>query len=106
LQLDSTIVAGEEKTVGELVVANRQLQFERNPSVRAWRPTVFRKQIEHQMPDGGTALFNIQDKYQAQLSWEFVTADFRDSLFDVFTAADPLYFVPFPTTTAWDGVAF
>ncbi len=106
LQMDNTIAGSIEKTVGELVFTDRLLQFERNPSVKKWKPTVFRKQIEHSMPDGGTVLFNIRDKYQAGLSWEFITSTFRDDLFDVYAAADPLYFVPFPTTTAWDGDAY
>jgi hypothetical protein len=106
LQMDTTIAAGVERSVGELVLLERQLQFERNPTVKKWKPTVFRKQIEHEMPDGGTAVFNIRDKYRASLSWDYVTTSFRDALFGVFQTADPLYFVPFPTTTGWDGVAY
>lgn len=106
LQMDTTIAGGVEKTVGEFVVAERQVQFERNPSVQKWRPTIFRKQIEHEMPGGGTAIFNIRDNYRASLSWKFITTSFRDALFSVFSTADPLYFLPFPTTTGWDGAAY
>lgn len=105
VQMDTT-VTGVEKSVGEIVVAERQIQFERNPSIQNWTPTVYRKQIEHEMPDGGTVLFNIQDKYQASLSWEFITQSFRDGLKTVYDAATPLYFLPFPTTTSWDGTAY
>ena len=106
LQMDNTIQGSIEKTVGELVFLERTLQFERNPSVKKWRPTVVRKQIEHEMPDGGAVLFNIQDKYKADLSWEFITTGFRDDLYDLYAAADPLYFIPFPTTTSWGGDAY
>jgi hypothetical protein len=105
VQMNEAITAGQEKRIGELVAAERQVQFERNPSVRKWKPTIFRKQIEHEMPDGGTVLFNIKDKYRANLSWEFVTTSFRDDLYDVYATADPLYFIPFPTATSWDGSA-
>lgn len=106
VQMDTTIAGGVEKSLGELVVAERQIQFERNPSVQNWSPTVYRKQIEHEMPDGGAVLFNIQDKYQASLSWEFITQTFRDGLKTVYDTATPLYFLPFPTTTGWDGSAY
>src|SRR3990167_6975005 len=84
VQLDNTIAGSIEKTIGELFVGESQLQFERNPSVKKWKPTIFRKQVEHEMPDGGTALFNIKDKYRASLSWDFVTSAFRDDLYDVY----------------------
>ncbi len=106
IQMDNTIAGSAEKSIGEFVVGERTVQFERNPSVEKWKPVVFRKQVMHEMPDGGTVLFNIKDKYQAKLSWKFITSSFRDQIFSVYTAADPIYFLPFPTTTAWDGAAY
>jgi hypothetical protein len=105
IQMNDTIAGHVEKSIGELVLSERLVKFERNPSVKKWKPTIFRKQIEHEMPDGGAVLFNIQDKYRASLSWDFLSEDFRDDLYNVYTSADPLYFVPFPTSTAWLGEA-
>ena len=106
LQGDSVIAGSGEKNVGELIVGNRLSQFERNPSVKKFSPTIFRKQVEHEMPDGGAVLFNIKDKYRANLSWEFITSTFQSELLGIFSDGDPLYFLPFPTTTLWDGAAY
>lgn len=106
LQIDATMLGTDEKQVGELVLSERLIQFERNPTQSQWNPTVFRKQIEYEMPDGGTSVFNVKDKYRTTMSWEFITSSFRDSLFSIYEDAVPLYFLPFPTTTGWDGGAY
>lgn len=103
LQMDT---ASGEKFINEMIVSNKVLTFERNPSSADYNPTIFRKQIEHEMPDGGRVLFNIRDKFRARLSWKFVTDTFHNQLLSVFEDAQPLYFVPFPTSTAWDGKAY
>lgn len=103
IQMDSAFPSGE-KNVGELIITERLVQFERNPTVSKWKPMVYRKQVVHEMPDGGAATFNVKDKYRAQLSWKFITESFYDDLTTVYNAGEPFYFIPFPTATAWDGV--
>lgn len=106
VQMNNTIQGSVEKRVGELVIAERKLQFERNPSIVDFEPIYKRKQVVHEMPDGGAVVFNIRDKYQAKLGWKFITSTFRDSLFTLFDSQVSLYYVPKPTTTSWDGQAF
>ena len=106
LQMDDTIAGSVEKTFGELILSNRQLAFTVNPSVKNWKPTIFRKQIVHDMPDGGAKVYNIRDKFRASLEFDFITQAFHDSLKTQHSNALPLYFVPFPTTSAWDGAAY
>lgn len=105
LQMDDTITPSIEKKVGEWVATERRLRFERNPSHNDFEPVTARKKVRHEMPDGGAAHFNIANKYKARLKWKFVTDSFVSSLRSVYEDALPLYFVPFPTTTGWDGVA-
>ena len=100
LQLNN---ATGERSIGEMVLCEKLLSFERNPVVNGFTPSISRKQIEHEMPDGGRVLFNIRDKYRANLNWKFVTPTFHDDLLSIYETAEPFYFVPFPTTTAWDG---
>ena len=95
-----------EKKLGEAVFTERRLQFERNPSAPNWKPSLRRKQIIHEMPDGGVKVYNIRDKFRAQLSWQFVTDTFATNLRTVFTEALPLYFLPFPTSTGWASEAY
>ena len=106
LQMDNTIAGSVEKTFGEIILSNRRLVFAKNPSVGNWKPTIFRKQIVHDMPDGGAKVYNIRDKFRANLEFDFITQSFHDSLKTVHSTAVPLYFLPFPTTTAWDGSAY
>lgn len=105
IQMDRAKTAATERQLGEFVVTERRLQFERNPSFKDYVPVVARKRIRHEMPDGGMAHFNIKNKFKAKLSWKFLSAVFAASLRTVYDEAAALYFLPFPTTTAWDGVA-
>ena len=106
IQMNNTITGSAEKVMGEFIVAERRLVFERNPSHTDWKPSIHRKQIIHDMPDGGVKVFNIRDKFQANLSWDYLSDTFTSSLETEFNRAFPLYFVPFPTTTAWDPRAY
>jgi len=106
LQLDTKQTADTEGSVGEFVVTERRLQFERNPSTDDFDPELERTKVVHKMPDGGVKVYFIKDKFQSSLEWAFVTQTFRNSLLNVFEEALPLYFVNFPTTTGWDGRAY
>jgi len=106
LQIDRSISNDSERSVGEWVLSNRQVPFVINPSIQNYKAQLFRKQIRHEMPDGGAKLFNLKDKFRAKLSWAFITEAFKLDLFDAFEDNEALYFVPFPTTTLWDGIAY
>ena len=105
IQMDDTITPSVEKKIGEWVATEKRLAFERNPSHNDFEPVVSRKKIRHEMPDGGVSHFNIASKFKARLKWKFVTDSFVTSLRSVYDDALPLYFVPFPTTTGWAGLA-
>jgi len=105
LQMDKTIAANAEKSVGEFFVGRSKLEFERNPAGNNFDPIVYRKQIQHEMPDGGIVLYNVADKKRYSLKFEYLTESFRNSLRNVYDDESALYFIPFPTTTAWDGEA-
>jgi len=106
IQLNNTIAGSVEKSINELVVTERQYVFERNPPIDDFRYAIRRKQIKHEMPDGGVVLFNVRDKYTAEITASFFSQSSYDTLFGIFDAALPLYFVPFPTTTGWNGQAY
>lgn len=106
LKMNNTISGGQEKRVGELVLTNRLLVFERNPTIADYNPMIFRKQIIHDMPDGGNIIFKIRDKFRTKLSWKYVTEDFINNLYDIFTGLNSFYFASKPTTTSWDGQAY
>lgn len=105
-QTSGSPASNTEKFFGELVIGDRLLAFERNPSHDNWAPTSRRKQIVHEMPDGGVKVFQIHDKFSASMKFHYVTTAFRDNLYTVWSSANSMYFVPFPTTTGWDGRAY
>lgn len=105
IQMDIATTTGVEKSIGEAVVAERRVQFERNPTFSDFAPVVARKKITHEMPDGGKTHYIIKDKFKAGLKWKFITTAFRAQLRTVYDDALPFYYLPFPTTTGWDGVA-
>lgn len=105
LQMDDTIQGSVEKSVGEFVVSERRLQFERNPSAGNFQPKKSLTRIFHDMPDGGVTAFVISPKFKADLSWRFVSNSMGSILQTVYEEAKPLYFLPYPTTSAWDGQA-
>lgn len=106
LQVDTTQAGSTEKSIGEFMATRRDVvAFERNPSIENFDPTISRKQIRIEMPDGGIQLYNIKDKYKAKLKFKYITESFRDNLLSVYNTALPFIFVPFPTTTGWSGSA-
>lgn len=106
IQVNDTIPGSKEKSIGELVVTERLYQFERNPDIADFKYYLDRKQIRHVMPDGGVSLFNIRDKYKATIKCEFFSSTSHDTLYSIYDDALPLYFVPEPTTTGWNGAAY
>lgn len=98
------VFTGTERSIGEIILSDRQVQFERNPSIQNFDVRLDRKQVVHEMPDGGVVAYNIRNKYRSSLSWDFVTSSFKDSLQSVYEAGQPVYFIPEPTATAWNGI--
>ena len=105
LQMDSTTVAGAEYRIGELIATERLCVFERNPAADDYKPVRMKKRIIHEMPDGGVKVFEVSQKFKAEMKWGFITQTFHDSLLSVFDLAEPFSFIPFPTATSWDGQA-
>lgn len=105
LQMDNTIAGSVEKSVGEFVLTERLVQFSRNPSAKDFDPVTKMHRVIHNMPDGGKSALIIKPKFKAKLKWEFITDAFKSSLETVYNAVNAVYFVPYPTSTSWDGTA-
>ena len=102
---NSTQTADQEKQIGELIVTNLLYNFisDRLPSAANYTPRINKKQIIHTMSDGGTALYNIRNKFEADISMAFVPTTTFNSLKTIYDLATPTIFIPFETTTAWGG---
>lgn len=106
LQIDRAVTTDTERTVGEIYAGSLMLTFERNPAAANYKPLVDRQQVIHKMPNGGVTQFVIANKFKAQISWKYVTESFYTSLLNVYETSTAIMFVPFPTTTSWDGKAY
>lgn len=106
IQIDRAMTADTERTIGEFYVGSLMLAFTQNPNSSNYTPSVDREQVVHKMPNGGVAIFNVADKFQATIKLRYITAAFETSLRNVYDTGTTFYFVPFGTTTSWDGAAF
>jgi hypothetical protein len=105
LQMDSTIDAGEEREIGQFYVGDAQVEFDYNPHTDNFDPKLYKQKIKHTMPDGGTNLFIVGNKFQANITLKFAGETFRDALRDVYDTGKPIYFIPESTNTGWAGEA-
>ncbi len=105
LRMLSTTSGDNSITIGQIYTGDTILNFERNPSAIDYKPIKNRKQVVHKMPDGGVTQFIIRDKFKAQIKWKYLSASFTSQLENVYDTGTAFYFVPFATTTAWDGKA-
>lgn len=103
IQMDDVINTGEERSIGELIVSDCKTQFERNPTAENYDPKLFKQKIKHTMPDGGTSLFVVGNKFQAGIKFKYISTVFKNELMSVYNSGDPFYFIPEPTTSAWLG---
>jgi hypothetical protein len=105
LEMYSSIVSNEEKKVGELIVSERLLKLDNNPSADNYNPSFNQKQILHEMPDGGMISFKIQNKNKFNLNLPFITSSIHNTLKTMYENNNEMVFMPFPTATSWDGIA-
>lgn len=106
VQVDRATTNDTEKQIGELYIGSLMLTFAQNPSAVNYTPAVDREQVVHKMPNGGVSIFNVADKFQANIKLRYISASFESSIRNVYDTGTTFYFVPFGTTTSWDGSAF
>lgn len=102
----STQVANAEKALGWLCVSSRLLDFEKIPDAGSYDPIINVEQKEHKLSDGGVRIHTIERKFAASIKLKWITASFKDELFEVWRDADDFVFAPFPTAASWDTVAY
>lgn len=108
LKLNATIIADQEKKIGELVISKLFYDFEadRLPSAKNYTPQIVRKQVRHEMSDGGVTLFNLAEKFKTTLRFEFVPTSTELVFKAIYDDNDPVNFISFETTSSWDGDLF
>ena len=103
IQMDNTIVANEEKKVGEIWITKKYLQFDYNPDYKEYQPQLTKKEYVHEMSDGGWVIYSIQNNYQASIKMDYVSYSQTSLLKNLYDEYSAFVFVPFPTGTGWTG---
>lgn len=104
--LKGTIVPDSEKAVGYLMVSEQELDFARIPSAGDFTPNIKRKELNHELSDGGIRSHVVADKWDVSIKFKYIDEDFRDDLKAIYDAQENKIFVPFGTVTGWDGILF
>ena len=104
-QGNATFPVNQEKKIGDLLVSNLlfDLATERLPAADNYKPEIYKKQVVHEMSDGGTIVYNIRNKFRTNIDMDFVSTATVDVLKTIFDLGDSFNFLPFETTTGWDG---
>ena len=101
-----TITANDEKLLGQLVVADLQVDLELTPSAQKYKPKRTPKQIVHKLADGGTRIHNVRSKWDVQFSLDYISTAQRDALYQLHSGGEAFNYCPFGTATGWDGIFF
>lgn len=98
----TTMVANEEKEIGELWITDKYYSMTYNPAASEFTPVFARKQYKHEMSDGGAMVYVVQDNFKCTIKRNYVASSEFTSLLALNQLYDSFVFVPFPTGTAWD----
>ena len=99
----TTMIANEDKYVGELWILKKYMTFEYNPKASNYRPQLDRKEFLNKGSSGGYAQLCIEDVYKNSLKFQYLSNDEVDLLKTLYMQDNPFVFVPFPTGTGWNG---
>lgn len=105
IQMDD-VIDSQERSIGELIITDLKTQFDINPSADNYDPKLFKQKVRHVMPDGGTSLFIVGNKFQAAMKLKYVSTAFKDELLSMYNDGTAFYFIPEPTSASWLGQAY
>lgn len=102
----STQVANTEKAVGHIVLSALELDFPRIPAAGDYTPIKKSKELSHDLSTGGLRTHFVAQKLDVKIKFKYIEESFRDDLEEIYNQHEPKIFVPFPTSTSWDGILF
>jgi hypothetical protein len=99
----STMIASEEKKIGELGIYDLKFVFVDNPADADFTPKRAAKEVTHEMSDGGTTKYTFGDAFECKIKLKYQGDTMVGYLRDLFEDRETFTFTPFPTSTSWDG---
>lgn len=91
--------------MGQMIVAAEEYALPHNPDFANYDPTLVGLREEKQMASGGVTTQRRDEKFQARIGLRWMPESDKESILAMYRSTGAYYFVPFPTTTAWDGQA-
>ena len=106
LEMEDTIVADEEKSIGALYFGTQKFEVENNPE--DYSPILKKKGYDLEMADGGSKSIWVGQKFKATLGFELVSTTEIANFKTLYDDHRNFYFMPTPVTTGtgWDGDAW
>ena len=80
------------------------MDFERLPAAGNYSPLTKSKQKIHTLSDGTKRTNTIRDNFSCKIKYKYISETFYDNLQSIYEAHEKFIFVPFGTSTSWDGV--
>ena len=106
LDMKATTVANSEKAIGYFLLSDTHLVFDRTPTAENYEPMIVPKETVQKLSDGGRRINRIDEKFNATVSYENITASFRNSLKDIYDLRTEMVFCAFPTSSSWDEICY
>lgn len=97
--------SGDDAYIGELWVCGQLYRLTENPSYQYYKPNLKAKEIVHEMSDGGSTLYRINNSYQAGIDLKWQTQTAVTALKAIYDMDASVVFVPFPDEVigSWEG---
>lgn len=106
LEATKTITANQEKHIGLLLASDLYFASVRIPASGNYKPRRNPKQVEHTLSDGGTRIHTVRKKWSTTFSLDNIDKTLADNFEALFDLQSAFNFIPFGTSTAWDGLLF
>ncbi len=103
IEATTTMVANEEKELKQFWINEKQLVLPDNPDAKGYKPLKKPKQFVHKMSDGGSAVYTVDNKFDAGIRLDYISSDTSESIESLHDSWSPFVFTPFPTGSSWDG---
>ncbi len=97
--------SGDIVKLGQMIVAAEEYELPHNPDFANYTPILTGDRLGKEMADGGIVTYKKVQKFQARINLNFVPESDRDSLLAMHESIGSYVFVPYPTSSAWDGAA-
>lgn len=106
IDMKKTMAADSEKIIGLVIFSDNYYETSRTPSSSNYKPKFMSKQVVHKLSDGGTRIHQVKNKWQVDISLDYILPSEKNSLYTIWGLLVPFNFIPFPTSTGWDGICF